>query len=90
MRHYYDIYELLKRPEVRKFIGTLAYKVHKQARFRKADNQNIAENQAFVLSDAKTYALYANAYDRRSALYYADKPTFEQMLDEIKKWANRL
>ena len=59
MRHYYDIYELLKRPTVQKFIGAKAYKDHKQARFRQGDNQNIAENQAFLLSDAKTRALYA-------------------------------
>ncbi|MGH9810231.1 MAG: nucleotidyl transferase AbiEii/AbiGii toxin family protein, partial [Terriglobia bacterium] len=27
MRHYYDIYSLLQRPEVQKFIGTEEYKV---------------------------------------------------------------
>jgi hypothetical protein len=90
MRHYYDIYELLQQPKVQKFIGTAPYKQHKQARFRQADNQNIAENEAFVLSDAKTRALYANAYDRSSALYYAGKPTFEEILAEIEKWASRL
>ena len=26
MRHYYDVYSLLKRPEVQEFIGTDAYK----------------------------------------------------------------
>lgn len=90
MRHYYDTYELLRQPEVQKFIGTAPYKQHKQARFRQADNQNIAENEAFILSDAKTRALYANAYDRSSTLYYAGKPTFEEILAEIEKWASRL
>jgi nucleotidyltransferase AbiEii toxin of type IV toxin-antitoxin system len=90
MRHYYDIYEMLKRPEVQKFIGTEAYKAHKQARFRQADDKNIAQNEAFVFSDAKTRTTYAKAYDNSSALYYADKPTFEQILAEIKKWATRL
>ena len=90
MRHYYDVYELLQQPEVQKFIGTAPYKQHKQVRFRQADNQNIAESEAFILSDAKTRALYANAYDRSSALYYAGKPTFEEILAEIGKWASRL
>jgi Nucleotidyl transferase AbiEii toxin, Type IV TA system len=90
MRHYYDIYELLKRPEVQKFIGTEAYKQHKQARFRQADDQNIAENPAFILSDAKTLALYASAYERGSALYYAEKPSFEQILAEIEKSITKL
>lgn len=86
MRHYYDVYQLLKRPEVKNFIGTEAYKAHKQARFRRDDSQNIAENEAFILSDAKTRAQYAQAYDRSSALYHAGKPTFEQLLSEIGKW----
>lgn len=67
MRHYYDIYELLKHHDVRKFIGTAPYKEHKRARFRQVDNQNIAENQAFILSDVKTRTLYADAYECSSA-----------------------
>jgi len=76
VRHYYDVYELLQRPEVQKLIGTEEYKQHKQKRFRQGDNQNIAENEAFLLSDAKTKALYAKAHERSSALYYGSKPTF--------------
>jgi len=90
MRHYYDIYELLRRSEVQRFIGTDAYRVHKQTRFRKDDNQNIAENEAFILSDAKTRALCAGAYERSRALYYTGRPTFEQILAEITKWAIEL
>jgi hypothetical protein len=90
MRHYYDVHELLQQPDVQKFIGTDAYKAHKQARFRQGDNQNISENEAFRLSDAKTKALYANAYERSSALYYAHKPAFAQILAELINWAERL
>jgi hypothetical protein len=90
MRHYYDVHALLQRPEVQTFIGTEVYKAHKQARFRQGDNQNIAENEAFLLSDAKTRALYAKAYENSGALYYADKPTFEQILAEIKRWIDKL
>jgi hypothetical protein len=90
MRHYYDIYELLQRPEVKAFIGTDAYKAHKQVRFRQADNPNIAENDAFLLSDAKTRDQYANAYERSSALYYADRPRFEQILTDLRKQIGKL
>jgi hypothetical protein len=90
MRHYYDVYELLKCPEVQTFIGTAEYTAHKQARFRQGDNQNIAENDAFLLSDSKTRDLYAKAYERSSGLYYAGKPTFEEILAEVKKWAAKL
>jgi hypothetical protein len=90
MRHYYDVYGLLQRPEVKAFIGTEAYKAHKAKRFRSGDNQNIAQNQAFVLSDADTRQAYAEAYADTSALYYGDKPTFDQILKEMAAWSDRL
>lgn len=90
MRHYYDVYELLQRPEVQQFIGMEEYKQHKQSRFCQGDNQNIAENEAFILSDTKTRALYAEAYEKSSALYYANRPSFEQILAEIGKGAEKL
>jgi hypothetical protein len=90
MRHYYDVYKLLRRKEVQDFIGTEEYKQHKQQRFRQGDNQNITENEAFILSGAEIRALYAEAYERSSALYYADKPSFQQILDEISIWAKQM
>jgi hypothetical protein len=83
MRHYYDVYSLLQRPDVQAFIGTAEYHAHKKKRFRGADNPDIAQNQAFILSDAKTRETYAKAYVESTALYFGDKPTFEQILKEI-------
>jgi Nucleotidyl transferase AbiEii toxin, Type IV TA system len=90
MRHYYDVDGLLQRPEVQAFIGTDAYKAHKTKRFRSGDNPNIAENQAFVLTDPETRKAYAKAFAESSALYYGDVPSFEQILAEIGKWIDRL
>ena len=90
MRHYYDVYSLLQRPEVQAFIGTDAYKTHKAKRFRRGDNPNIAQNEAFILSDPETRKTYDKAYAASSALYYGDKPTFEQILKAIGTWADRL
>lgn len=90
MRHYYDVYRLLKRPEVQAFIGTEVYKEHKAKRFRRDDNQSIVENQAFILSDPETRATYVKAFAATSALYYGGKPTFEEVLKEIGDWAKRL
>jgi hypothetical protein len=80
MRHYYDVYSLLQRRDVQKFIGRDAYKTHKAKRFRGADNTNIAQNEAFILSDTETRKTYADAFAASSALYYGDKPTFEEIL----------
>ncbi|MBX9829772.1 MAG: hypothetical protein K2Y27_32860 [Xanthobacteraceae bacterium] len=56
----------------------------------RADNPNIAENQAFVLSDAAIRRDYEKAYVVTSALYYRGKPTFAEILAELATWAKRL
>jgi Nucleotidyl transferase AbiEii toxin, Type IV TA system len=90
MRHYYDIYSLLRRPEVQAFIGTDAYRAHKAKRFRRDDEPDITKNQAFILSDPKTRGEYAKAFAESTALYYGAKPSFDEILREIGKWADRL
>ena len=90
MRHYYDVYSLLRRPEIQSFIGTAVYKQHKQDHFPNADNQNIASNEAFLLSDPKTQATYKTAYAVGGALYYKGQPAFEEILGTIANWKERL
>jgi hypothetical protein len=90
MRHYYDVYELLERSDIQAFIGNEAYKAHKTKRFPKADNQDIAKNQAFIISDPATRKLYDKAYEDSSALYYGKKPTFTQVLERIGNWISQL
>lgn len=90
MRHYYDVYSLLRRPEVLAFIGTADYQAHKTKRFRAGDNPNIAQNQAFILADPEIRKTYTKAFGESSALYYGDKPTFEQVLATIDTYIQRL
>lgn len=90
MRHYYDVYSLLQRPEVQAFIGTDDYKAHKERRFRQGDNPDITKNEAFILSDPKTRGAYQKAYDATSGLYYEGKPTFAEVLEAIGDSAKRL
>ena len=90
MRHYYDVFSLLQRPEVQAFVGTEDYQKHKAKRFRTGDNPNITENPAFVLRDPAKRALYEMAYASTTSLYYKAKPTFGQILEEIGRWAERL
>jgi len=90
MRHYYDVYCLLDRADVQAFIGTEPYKAHKAMRFRGGDNQNIAENQAFILSDPETRKIYADAFIANSALYYGRRATFDDTLATIAAWVDRL
>ena len=90
MRHYYDVYSLLDRSEVQAFIGTDDYTAHKDRRFRSLNNKNIAKNEAFILSDLATRKTYAETYAKTSAHYYGRKPTFDQILERIKEWIDRL
>jgi hypothetical protein len=54
------------------------------------NQSRMAQNEAFVLSDPEPRRVYAGAFAASSALYYRDKPTFEQVLGEIGTWADPL
>jgi Nucleotidyl transferase AbiEii toxin, Type IV TA system len=90
MRHYYDVYSLLRQPSVQAFVGTATYHQHKDDHFPQADNKNIRENAAFQLSDKKTRELYERAYEAGSALYYQGKPSFTEILAALDQWKDRL
>jgi Nucleotidyl transferase AbiEii toxin, Type IV TA system len=90
LRHYYDVYELLARDDVQAFIGTPEYHAHKEKRFRAGDDPDITHNQAFVLADPAIRKAYEREYEKTSALYYGDKPSFSEILERIGKWANKL
>lgn len=90
MRHYYDVYCLLKNKEIQDFILTEEYKVHKKKRFRKEDNPIIMENEAFLLREEKTRQEYQDEYDLSRSLYYKEKPTFQEILELIEKFAKNL
>lgn len=90
LRHYYDVYQLLAHDRVLEFIGTHAYLAHKIKRFREGDEMDISKNDAFVLSDKTTRALYAKEYEKKSAIYFGEQPSFEAILGRIQKHISRL
>jgi hypothetical protein len=90
MRHYYDVYCLLDDASVQAFVGTAAYKQHKQDRFPAADNHDIATNEAFFLKDPAVRKLYASEYASTSALYYNGQPPFDDLLARIAENAPKL
>ncbi|MCK5285203.1 MAG: nucleotidyl transferase AbiEii/AbiGii toxin family protein [Alphaproteobacteria bacterium] len=90
MRHYYDVYCLLKTPDVQDFIGTPEYQVHKRKRFRSGDNPVITKNEAFLLSDTATYQEYERAYQETHALYYKEQVAFRKIMQMIQAYADKL
>ena len=81
MRYYYDVYCLLQGSEVLSFIGMPKYHEHKKKRFRRSDNQNISENEAFLLSNTKIRQEYEDAYKGTPTLYYKTQPDFSEIMD---------
>ena len=90
MRHYYDIYCLLNDNSVQTFIGTEAYQEHKSKRFRADDNQDLTQNEAFLLSDKPTRDLYKAAYEDSRALYYREQPDFDNIQKTLQAELARL
>ena len=70
-------------PPFQEFIGTDEYAEHKKKRFRGADNPILAENEAFLLNDKDTRALFERAYDQSCALYYKSQPHFDELMSAL-------
>lgn len=83
LRHYYDLYCLLASPKVLEYIGTPAYHVRKQERFRGGDNLDLASNEAFLLGKPDVRALYDSKYRETAALYYAGQIPFATILERL-------
>ena len=91
MRQYYDVYCLLGDEDVLKFIGTEEYHTHKQNRFPAADFAiPIPENEAFMLNNPTIRADFTQRYIETSALYYSGQPGFNELLDRIKAFVQKL
>jgi hypothetical protein len=91
MRQYYDVANLLLDQNVIDFIGTEAYKNHKEKRFPLKDKAiPIAENEAFLLSDIKLKERYKTRYQMTKNLFYKGQPDFEEILGIIKKYLEKL
>lgn len=90
MRHYYDVYCLLKEPSILNFIGTADYHAHKSKRFRDADHKIIHENEAFTLTDPIIRNEFKHAYEESRTLYYQGQPDFDEVVALIQKHVHQL
>ena len=90
LRHYYDLSQLLDHPYVQQFIGTEQYHERKEVRFRGGDNLDITKNEAFLLSDPEVKKQYTEAFVLTESLYYAGQPSFDDVLEKIHSYIDRL
>jgi hypothetical protein len=91
MRQYYDVYCLLENEIVKNFIGTAEYEAHKKERFPSVDFETpIAQNMAFLLSDANLRFEFKKRYELTKALYYKGQPDFDNILERISTNLHKL
>lgn len=91
MRQYFDVYSLLADKAVQEFIGTEAYKEHKERRFPKDDLITpLGQNEAFLLNDRAIRDNLRKRYELTSALYYKGQPPFDEILNRIHLFLDRL
>ncbi|MEQ1587543.1 MAG: nucleotidyl transferase AbiEii/AbiGii toxin family protein [Cyclobacteriaceae bacterium] len=91
MRQYYDVYCLLNEKVVLDFIGTEEYHAHKKKRFPPVDfDIPIAENEAFLLTNAEVRADFKARYNTTKALYHKGQPDFEELLTRISQHVHKL
>jgi hypothetical protein len=48
------------------------------------------ENEAFFLRKKETRQKYQNEYELSQSLYYKEKPTFQEILQTIEEFAEKL
>lgn len=90
LRHYYDVYMLLKRADVKAFIGTDEYFSHKNKKFRKSEEKNLSKNEAFIMSDSDVFNFYNKKHIENKPLHYEEMPSFNEIMDTIRKTSKQL
>lgn len=85
LRHYYDIYMLLDRPEVQSFIGTDEYLSHKNDRIRGLD-KDFGIRPAFEILNSN----FEKKYRDTSTLYYNGQPTLAEIMERVEPFIDKL
>ncbi|WEK33562.1 MAG: nucleotidyl transferase AbiEii/AbiGii toxin family protein [Candidatus Pseudobacter hemicellulosilyticus] len=91
MRQYYDVYSLLGDGQVQEFIGSGEYLAHKEKRFPGDDLAiPVNKNEAFLLNDKSIREKLQKRYESTKALYYKGQPPFEEVLNRIQRYIDKL
>lgn len=90
LRHYYDIYKLLENKRILDFLGSEKYYEHKKLRFRGHDEVIIKNNPAFTIEDTETRRRYSQEFLKKSPIYFGKQPTFEEIIERILQYIDKL
>jgi hypothetical protein len=90
IRHYYDVYQLLNTDRVKQFLKTEAYQSYKLEKFGTMDELDLTKNPAFNLSIPGEINKFSTLYQKKAEIYFGAIPSFEQLIEYIKKYWNQL
>lgn len=90
LRHYYDVYCLLALDEIQDFMQQPAYAARKAQRFRTGDEQVIAKNPAFLLTDPELLRRFTQEFQKTSSLYYQEQVQFPELIQRIQENLDRM
>ena len=91
MRQYYDVYCLLADKRIQEFIGTEEYLKVKKDRYPNADFEKpINKNEAFLLTDQKIRDEFKRRYATSKNLYYKGQPPYDEVMERIAQYVDRL
>jgi hypothetical protein len=89
IRHYYDLYQLIERPDVQAFIGTEEYENFKKERFG-SDDTKVSNSDALTLVHPEDRQLFEKEYDRSASLYFKGRPSLADILTRMGRDLERL
>ena len=72
---------------VQAFIGTADYETYKRQKLKTADAKEFASREAFMLSDAATFALFEDEFEVMSFMLTPPRPTFAEVAGRIREHA---
>ena len=90
IRHYYDVYQLLNTDRVKKFLKTEDYQSYKLEKFGTLDELDLTKNPAFQLSMPGEINKFSTLYQKKSEIYFGAIPSFEEIIEYIKKYGIQL
>lgn len=90
IRHYYDVYKLLNAERIQKFLQTPAYQTYKIEKFGTLDEPDLTNNPAFQLSIQGEMDKFSALYQKKTEIYFGDTPSFEKIIETIKRHASCL
>lgn len=87
LRHYYDLFMLLELDRVKTFLGTSDYQTYKVEKIRGKDAVEFESRNAFTFREETVRREFEIEYDSMNTLLLSPGPTFNEILERLRKFS---